>query len=151
MSPASKSGRSEKGARNTVDGSPSAKGTLDSYLVISQENCSPARLSHTTSDPLAREGTVKRNLAPVINSSVGNEDKRPVPSAQIHPCSQASEKGLTNELPKVNDEAVEKPVQENCSDCRQGVENLELRQFAADFLSLYCRYFILSIIKFVFV
>lgn len=138
MSPVLKCGRSEKGARNTLDGSPSAKGTLDSYLVTSQENCSSARIS----DSLAREDAVKRNLAPVIDSSFDDEHKRPVPSAQIHQNSLATQKGLTNELPNVSDVAVEKPAQENCSDCRQGGENLELRQFAADFLSLYCRYFL---------
>lgn len=148
MSPASKSGRSEKGARNTVDGSPSAKGTLESYLVTSQEKSCAARLSYTNSDSLPRENTVRRILSPVIDSSVDNEDERPVLSAQIHQFSQANKKGLTSELSKVSNAAVEQPVQENCSDCRQGEENLELRQFASDFLSLYCRYFTPSIRNF---
>ncbi|KAI9097672.1 hypothetical protein K1719_025443 [Acacia pycnantha] len=133
-SPVSKHGRSEKGGRTTVDGSPSAKGTLDGYLVSSQENSSPARLSNTTADPSARADAVKRSLAPVINSSFDNEHKQPVPPAQIHQYSQATQKGLTNDLPKVIDEAVEKPARENVADSRQGVR----KQFAADFLSLYC-------------
>ncbi|XP_028802319.1 helicase and polymerase-containing protein TEBICHI isoform X3 [Neltuma alba] len=133
-SPVSKHGRSEKGGRTTVDGSPSAKGTLDSYLVSSQENSSAARLSYTPTDPSARADAVKRSLAPMINSSFDNERKQLVPPAQIHQYSQATQKGLTNDLPKASDEAVEKPARENNADSRQG----ERKQFAADFLSLYC-------------
>lgn len=127
-SPVSKHGRSGKGGRICVDGSPSGKGTLDSYLVSSQEKSSPARLSHTTTNPSPRVDAVKRSLAPVLDSSFDNEHKQHVPPDRI-------QKGLTDDLPKVTDEAVEKPIGENSTYIRQGVS----KQFAVDFLSLYCR------------
>ncbi|XP_061336496.1 helicase and polymerase-containing protein TEBICHI [Gastrolobium bilobum] len=138
VSPVIKTGRSEKGARHGVDGSPSpsAKGTLDSYLVASQDDCN----ANTATSSLARLDSVRRNLASEINSSLDNElDKQPVLLAQEHQHSQDTRPGPVNELPNVSGVVVEDLVQENkCSDFKQVVESSELKQFAADFLSLYC-------------
>ncbi|KAI4316161.1 hypothetical protein L6164_024167 [Bauhinia variegata] len=139
VSPVSKTGRSEKGARQRVDGSPSSKATLDGHLVNSQDNCNNTRLLHDASDSFARQDIVRRNLAPEINHSFDSEDEQPVLSAQGHRHSEAIGKGPTDVLPRLGDLAVENHAQENnCSGFRQGVEDSQLKQFAADFLSLYC-------------
>ena len=147
VSPVSKPLRSEKDARHGVDGSPSAKGTLDSYLVSSQDDCNAARLSNaaTAADPLARNNLVKRNLGLDIDGSLDNEPgKLPVSSDQGHQQAQAMRPGLMNELPKASGVVVEDPAQEKGCDFGQGARNSEIKWFAADFLSLYCRYITLT-------
>ncbi|TKY58268.1 Helicase and polymerase-containing protein TEBICHI [Spatholobus suberectus] len=108
-SPVPKAGRSEKGARHGADASPSAKGTLGGYLVTSQDGGDDGAANTAAA---ARPDSVKRNLASEIGSSLDNEvNKHTVSSAQ------------------------------GCGDAqsaRPGAANSELKQFAADFLSLYC-------------
>lgn len=135
VSPVSKAGRTEKGARH-VDGSPSAKGSLDSYLVTSQDDCNEA----TTAGSL-----VKRNLASEIGSSLENGlDKLPVSSAEGPQQSQATRPGPVDEVLMAGGPVVGDPAQENnCSDFGHGAENTELKQFKAEFLSFYCGYFTL--------
>ncbi|CAJ1972305.1 unnamed protein product [Sphenostylis stenocarpa] len=107
-SPVCKAGRSEKGARHGADASPSAKGTLDGYLVASQDG---------GTDGATAANTVKRNLASEIDSSLDNGlNKHTVSSAQGFGDSESS-----------------RP-----SEMGQGAAKSELKQFAADFLSLYC-------------
>lgn len=126
VSPVSK--RIEKGARLVVlDGSPSAKGSLETYLVPSQ------------GDESVRPDSVRRNLASEIGSYV---DKQPVESIQGVRDSPNTRIRIENEMLLVDD-----PVQvNNLSDFGQGGEKSELKQFKADFLSLYCRY--LTLIEF---
>ncbi|KAL2318229.1 hypothetical protein Fmac_032105 [Flemingia macrophylla] len=96
-SPVCKAGRFEKGARHGADACPTDKGTLDGYLVPSQDGGGAAA---------ARRDSVKRNLAAEIRGSLDSEvNKHTVSSAQS---------------------------------TRLGEANSELKQFAADFLSLYC-------------
>lgn len=118
VSPVSK--RIEKGARLVVlDGSPSAKGSLETYLVPSQ------------GDESVRPDSVRRNLASEIGSYV---DKQPVESIQGVRDSPNTRIRIENEMLLVDD-----PVQvNNLSDFGQGGEKSELKQFKADFLSLYC-------------
>ncbi|KAF1858617.1 hypothetical protein Lal_00044650 [Lupinus albus] len=140
VSLATKVGKSEKGARHGGDGSPSAKGTLDSYLVASQDDCNAARISNMPADSLTRHDLVKRNLALEINSAPDNElDKPPIYSVRGHQDFEANQLRPINELPKVSGMEVEDPVQvNNSNDFKQGVMKSELKQFAEDFLSLYC-------------
>ncbi|CAI0441279.1 unnamed protein product [Linum tenue] len=98
-SPALKAGRAEKGARLTVEGSPS-KGTLCSYLVDSKEP-----------DP----------------------ETKAVPEVQ---CSLAGKE--TSECSTNAGKVAIEGTSEGCSISGAGGNNSELKQFAADFLSLYC-------------
>ncbi|KAL2974875.1 hypothetical protein AAZX31_14G127200 [Glycine max] len=111
-SPVPKAGRFEKGARHGADESPSAKGTLEGYLVSSQDGggdgCGDANTVK-----------VKRNLTSEIGGSLDNElNKHTVSLGQGCGDSQSIQP----------------------SEIGQGVAKSERKQFAADFLSLYCRY-----------
>ncbi|KAL1315068.1 hypothetical protein HN51_041855 [Arachis hypogaea] len=144
VSPASMPGRSEKGEKNHgVDGSPSAKGTLDSYLVSSQDDCHAARLSNVATpvgESLVRQHSVKRNLALDVSSCIDYEhSKLPVLSAQGNELAQALPSGLMDESSKVSCMVVGDPGQEKgWSGMGMGVPNLDAKRFAAEFLSLYC-------------
>ncbi|QCD99446.1 helicase and polymerase-containing protein TEBICHI isoform X1 [Vigna unguiculata] len=106
--PVCKVGRSEKGARQGADASPSSKGTLDGYLIASQDG---------DGDSATAPNTVKRNLASEIGSFHANGlNKHTVLSAQGFDDSETS----------------------GATEFGQGAANLELKQFAAGFLSLYC-------------
>jgi len=110
-SPVPKAGRFEKGARHGADESPSAKGTLEGYLVSSQDGggdgCGDANTVK-----------VKRNLTSEIGGSLDNElNKHTVSLGQGCGDSQSIQP----------------------SEIGQGVAKSERKQFAADFLSLYCR------------
>ena len=110
QSPGLKTGRFEKSGRTTVEGSPSAKGTLDNYLRTSQEDNGIVHPSCA----------VKRNLVSEIDKTSNTENEQFLLSAEekSQSCGAAGE-----------------PAEGTA----QGSENLELKQFATDFLSLYCR------------
>ena len=108
-SPVCKAGKSEKGARHGVDASSSSRGTLDGFLIASQDG---------GGDSATAPNTVKRNLASEIASSPDNGlNKHTVLSAQGFRDSETS----------------------GPSGFGQGGVKFELKQFAAGFLSLYCR------------
>ncbi|KAK7293723.1 hypothetical protein RJT34_16596 [Clitoria ternatea] len=140
VSPVPKAGRFEKGARlGVVDVSPSAKGTLDGYLLTSQDGC---ELNAVVKGgyPASRD-SVKRNLASEIDGSVENEIcHKPVSLAQgCREETRSTRTGLVNELRNVSGAMGGDYVKENdCSELGQGAGNSELKKFAADFLSLYC-------------
>ena len=135
-----KSGRSEKDLKGTVEGSPSAKGTLDNYLVTSEDDNNNAKASYTARDSLSRQDAVKRNLALEINNSSKDEQMRPSSQVQLHSeAVEVAKKEAFREVPVVDDVSVG-GLAKGCSTSAQAVENPELKKFAADFLSLYCRY-----------
>ena len=136
-----KSGRSEKDLKGTVEGSPSAKGTLDNYLVTSEEDNNNAKAaSYTARDSLSRQDAVKRNLALEINNSSKDEQMRPSSQVQLHSeAVEAAKKEAFREVPVVDDVSVG-GLAKGCLTSAQAVGNPELKKFAADFLSLYCRY-----------
>ena len=135
-----KSGRSEKDLKGTVEGSPSAKGTLDTYLVTSEDDNNNAKASYTARDSLSRQDAVKRNLALEINNSSKDEQMRPSSQVQLHSeAVEAAKKEAFREVPMVDDVSVG-GLAKGCSISAQAVGNPELKKFAADFLSLYCRY-----------
>jgi len=104
-----------------ADGSPSAKGSLEGYLVPSQE------------DPV-RPDLVRRKLGLDIGSSL---DKQPVALAQEVQHSDATRVGIENEVTMVDDSVKENTL----SDFGDGGEKSELKQFKAELFSLYCGYF----------
>ena len=108
-SPVCKAGRSEKGVRHGAEASSSFRGTLDGFLIASQDG---------GGDSATAPNTVKGNLASEIGSSLDNGlNKHTVLSAQGFGDSETSGPNEFGEA---------------------GVK-LELKQFAAGFLSLYCR------------
>ncbi|CAM8919656.1 unnamed protein product [Rhodiola kirilowii] len=122
VSPGSKSGRSEKNAKTNLEVSPSSKGTLDNFLANTQ-----LITSSKDHESPPRNERVKRNLTAEINYSMGN-----------------AYRGENDHVL-----AVEKSVASVCDvagvdlvkDTRnpaQGTENVELNNFATEFLSVCC-------------
>lgn len=145
LSPVLKPGK--KINNNEVEGrSPSAKGTLDNYLVTSQDDNNTRKTLHTESDLLGRQDPVRRNLSSEINSSLKDESERaPLPSqSQTLEAFEAVQKGKSEALSEVGNAEVGL-AKGNSAALLQGVENSELKKFATDFLSLYCRYCTLSV------
>ena len=138
-----KSGRNEIDVKATVEGSLSAKGTLDNYLVTSQDDNTTAKPSYTAHASSSRQDAVKRNLVLEINNSSKDEIKQPFLPVRLHPetsvAVDATQKEAFQGLPVVGDVSVG-GFAKDCSTSAQGVENPDLKKFAADFLSLYCRY-----------
>ncbi|KAG6739360.1 hypothetical protein POTOM_056954 [Populus tomentosa] len=132
-SPNLKSGRIEKDARSkVVEGSPSAKGTLDNYLVNSKD------------DNRGGGFLVRRSLALGIDEVSNEEEEESLVSGRLCVGSCEGGKVVQKEMSQgssntgnVGNIAVERVVK-GCLDVGNGVENSELKQFATDFLSLYC-------------
>ncbi|KAK9273993.1 hypothetical protein L1049_018807 [Liquidambar formosana] len=141
LSPGLKSGRIEKDAKAKVEGSPSAKGTLDNYLVTSQDDnhvTMPLYRAHGSS---ARQDPVKRNLTLEINLSSEDENKQAISSVQGHRQTfEALVEGQreTSQGSTKAGNVVVGGLAKECSVSAHRVENSELKQFTADFLSLYC-------------
>ncbi|KAJ0770269.1 putative DNA-directed DNA polymerase [Helianthus annuus] len=69
VSPLSKSGKVEPDAKLSVDGSPSAKGSLSNYLVSSQNEARNLSTVPTARGPYDNQDQVRRNLTSAIESS----------------------------------------------------------------------------------
>lgn len=142
QSPHLKSGIVEKGSKTTLEASPSGKGSLDTYLVTSQDDISPAKFLQTARGSSARHDLVKRNLALEISLSSKDELKEAYPSSEGR--SETSEAFGEAHRQNFNGsssmgDVVARGLGKDVSDSVHIVENPELKQFAADFLSLYCR------------
>lgn len=136
LSPGLKTGRIEKDAKRSVDVSPSGKGTLDNYFVTSPENNSTARGSSTG------KGQVKRNLTLEINLSSKDENEESLLSDQLGYGStegfRETQKETSTGLSQTDGVGVGEQLKD-CSGSAHIPKNSELKQFTADFLSLYCR------------
>ncbi|KAK7384898.1 hypothetical protein VNO78_30601 [Psophocarpus tetragonolobus] len=108
-SPVPKAGRCEKGARHGADGSPSAKGSLEGYLVVSQDGGGGGEGSQANK--------IKRNLGLEIGDCLDNGlNKHNVSLGEgSGDCQPTLPSGIGHDAAKS-----------------------KLNQFAADFLSLYC-------------
>ncbi|XP_022754544.1 helicase and polymerase-containing protein TEBICHI isoform X4 [Durio zibethinus] len=133
QSPGLKTGRFEKNAKTTVEGSPSAKGTLDNYLKASQDNeiMDPSCMTRGK-DP------VKRNLASEID--ISSKDEKEQSLLLKEPKSQSSEEFEVTRKGKSLGSSEEGNVAfgDPAESALHVSENSELKQFATDFLSLYC-------------
>lgn len=139
LSPSLKPGKGDRDPKATLEASPSAKGSLDSYLVTSQDdNCTtkPLCRAHVSSD---REGPVKRNLTLEISSLTSYENGNVSLSAPYHPQSseaygeaQKEQSQVTSYEGDISDRGLVN------SESAVGAGKSELKQFAANFLSLYC-------------
>ncbi|MQL93721.1 hypothetical protein Taro_026363, partial [Colocasia esculenta] len=144
--PPSKNEKAVDGSRNSMEVSPSTKGTLDRYLVKSPDARSPVELLKEQQSPL-KSGIVKRNLTLEMNldSDVHVKPVSPSRSSRDGESSSKAEDqtriqtGLNFEAfaddNGPNDTYIGEKITETPS---EGTENLELRRFANDFLSLYC-------------
>lgn len=134
-SPGLKTGRLEKNAKTRMEGSPSAKGTLDNYLRTSQDN----EIMDPPCTTRGMESLVKRNLVTKIDTSSKDKNEQPLPLAELK--SQSSEafemncKGISLGSFDAGNVASGGPAE----GALQVRENSELEQFATGFLSLYCR------------
>ncbi|XP_062109140.1 helicase and polymerase-containing protein TEBICHI [Humulus lupulus] len=139
VSPCLKHERKEKIVKN-LDGSPSAKGTLDSYLVTSQGDNNSDKPSYAGHDALAPQDSVKRNLSLEIDKSRKDDCKRLLSSFQSQAAEELepNQKETSGELLEVVGVAVGHSGKGSSSDLVQGAENSELKKFKTDFLSLYC-------------
>ncbi|XP_059592184.1 helicase and polymerase-containing protein TEBICHI isoform X2 [Vitis vinifera] len=138
LSPGLKTGRIEKDSKRAVDGSPSSKGTLDNYLVTYPDDNSTARGSS------AGKGPVKRNLTLEINLPSKDENENALLSGQLgHGTTEAFGETHTENsrgLSQMGGVGVGEQLKD-CSVSAHGPVNSELKQIAADFLSLYCSEF----------
>lgn len=135
MSPASKSGRPEKEAKTQIEYSPSAKGSLQSYL-----ETSPAKCVNSVTDEKVGLVPVKRNLTLETELLLSTDENVDAPQRQPHSSEVCGvDQGMEIEsVSDIGNNAVE-GVQNNCSVTGALGQDSKLKEFATDFLSLYCR------------
>ncbi|XP_031265968.1 helicase and polymerase-containing protein TEBICHI isoform X2 [Pistacia vera] len=138
LSPGLKSGKVEKDAKLAIEGSPSGKGTLDNYLRTSQEDNQTTKPSQGAKDLLAKLEPVKRNLSLEINKFSKDESKQPLLSAQVQPEAFEVFKSIQKVTTQVSSEGGCDSLINDCSVSAHVTENSDLKQFANNFLSLYC-------------
>lgn len=132
----------EKDARSTLEASPRGKGSLDGFLVISQDDVPPAGYLQTSNCSSAKPDFVKRKLELEVRLSSKDENKEIYLPGEGH-CQMAKASGEAQQKkPKTSDtgDVISQDLGMDTSDSSHDLKNPELKQFAADFLSLYCRY-----------
>ncbi|KAG8375552.1 hypothetical protein BUALT_Bualt10G0111900 [Buddleja alternifolia] len=140
LPPASKSGKEEKEAKRQTQSSPSAKGSLESYLETSKDGNSPAKTPNIDCDQKARGVPIKRNLTLDGLSSrdeSGNAcflNQGQVQSIEASGVAQRLKSETLSEVACVATESIQKGSPESGN----VVQNSELKEFATGFLSLYC-------------
>lgn len=132
MSPASKPERPEKEAKTQTECSPSAKGSLVSYL-----ETSPAKRVNSVSNERMRPGPVRRNLTLETGRLLSRDENGGVlhRQPQSSEASRAAQRMKNESLSDIGSDAVE-GVRKNSSATRL---NSNLKELAIDFLSFYCR------------
>lgn len=135
VSPSLKSQRTEKGETAGTGGSPGAEGTLDNYLKSLQDAVLTLKGSSLDEHSPCSQESVRRKLGWHIEKVSTTENKQIASSRQevLSDCTEA----VHNDAP-LRTAIDDSPSKENSS--ATGIENPELRSFANDFLSLYCRY-----------
>ncbi|CAK9312933.1 unnamed protein product [Citrullus colocynthis] len=133
-----KSGSYDKDGKKSLEGSPGAKGTLDNYLVTSQDHGNSDNPSHSVRENLPGQDLVKRNLLLKINSSSRNEHEEPTLSRGCD--TSAATEGIKKRTLEDSYETRSSTVKLMAGDggVTPCTEKPEFKQFAADFLSLYC-------------
>lgn len=131
ISPGTKSGLSEKEGNSSKDASPSAKGSLDCYLVSSQNE-----------NRLFKQAPAKRNLKLETGLSK-NIEKRESLLNNVGQSLNSSQSGSVPGEATVFEEATDLGIRGDANEtCALAVtvdhQNLELKQFATNFLSTYC-------------
>ncbi|CAI9093473.1 OLC1v1028975C1 [Oldenlandia corymbosa var. corymbosa] len=140
ISPNVRSKKIERDVKTATEGSPTTKGSLDNFLVGSQEIQNP--LDAAVNSPRKRV-PIKRNLTQEIGLISNNEKKITISPNKFH----SEDLALIGNNQKLVSET-STVAESNLHTCRDfpenmhdgGVENPELKQFATNFLSLYCSY-----------
>ncbi|CAH9090445.1 unnamed protein product [Cuscuta epithymum] len=120
-SPVLKSPVSSKDAKISTEGSPGTRGFLENYSVKSQDNC------ESLGSP------VERNLTLELDRISKDEDEVAVPSRKSH-----SQGPKTSYEMLYNAGVAAREHPKNSSEHILDQKNLQLNQFASEFLSLYC-------------
>lgn len=136
LSPASKSGRREKEAKNQSEGSPSTKGTLEGYLETSKDGISPVKSLKSICDEKVRLVPAKRCLT--LDTAHQGQPQNPE-------ASRVSQRLKLDPLCDVGSVDANDIVKDS-SETAAVAQNSELKDFATGFLSLYCRYYLISFI-----
>ncbi|KAL0311996.1 UNVERIFIED_CONTAM: Helicase and polymerase-containing protein TEBICHI [Sesamum radiatum] len=138
LSPASKSGRLEKEARNQIEGSPSAKGSLESYLETSKTDHASAKSLNSVCDQNARTVPIQRTL--ILDSGISSKDKDEDPCRGLPQSPEASgvAQGLKSEVFSDIGSVGTNGIEKDNSQTENPVQISELKEFATGFLSLYC-------------
>ncbi|KAK4419988.1 Helicase and polymerase-containing protein TEBICHI [Sesamum alatum] len=138
LSPASKSGRLEKEARKQIEGSPSAKGSLESYLETSKNDHAPAKSLNSVCDQNAGQVPIQRSL--ILDSGISSKDEVEDPrqglpqSPEASGVAQGSKSEVFSDIGSVGTKDIEK----DNSQTENPAQSSELKEFATGFLSLYC-------------
>ncbi|MCD9558469.1 hypothetical protein HAX54_015855 [Datura stramonium] len=131
LSPSLKPARAKKDVKTSEEGSPCTKGLLDGYLVTSQDDGKP---SHK-----ARGTPVKRNLTLEIGPYLKEENKES--TFLVKAQSKSSEAKTSKEKSDISPDSHVNENRGHGEDVlvtTQVTGNSELKQFATNFLSLYC-------------
>lgn len=140
--------RIEKDARVAAEGTLSAKVSLTNYFSNTQDQTNGAKLSSTAGCLAARKDAVRRNLDSEINSSPKNENEDLTTLTKRDHQTPEAMKIVQREPSQGSSNAVNDAMKGLTKDflvARPSVENPELKQFANEFLSLYCRYCISNV------
>ncbi|GAB4837362.1 hypothetical protein Ancab_002239 [Ancistrocladus abbreviatus] len=127
LSPGTKSGQIENDAKGGKEASPSGKGSLDNYLVTSQNDNLPGK-----------QGPVKRNLTSEIGSLTKCEKKEALLPNEASCRSLGSSGVVSKDSMEISGVGIGIDGKDS-SALAPGQQRPEFKQFAAEFLSLYCR------------
>ncbi|KAL0394056.1 UNVERIFIED_CONTAM: Helicase and polymerase-containing protein TEBICHI [Sesamum latifolium] len=136
--PASKSGRLEKEARNQIEGSPSAKGSLESYLETSKTDHASAKSLNSVCDQNARTVPIQKSLILDTGISSKDEDEDPCRGLPQSPEASGVAQGLKSEVFSDIGSVGTNSIEKDNSQTENPVQISELKEFATGFLSLYC-------------
>lgn len=110
---------------------------MDDYLKVPLDDNNAAKSSYKASGSLTRKDAVKRTLVSEINKLPEADKEKKQASIPTHIHMEAS--GVEGTLKRASQNSGAQDFVKGCSVSTDDAENLELKQFATDFLSLYCR------------
>lgn len=124
--------RAKKDVKTTQEGSPSTKGSLNGYLVTSQDDSKPSHI--------ARGTPVKRNLTLEIGPYLKDENKERTFLVEAQSTTtEAKPSKEKSDIPSDSHVVENRGHGKDVLVTTQVNGNSELKQFATNFLSLYCR------------
>lgn len=131
LSPSLKPTRAKKDVKTTQEGSPSTKGSLNGYLVTSQDDSKPSHI--------ARGTPVKRNLTLEIGPYLKDENKESTFLVEAQSTTtEAKTSKEKSDIPSDSHVVENRGHGKDVLVTTQVNGNSELKQFATNFLSLYC-------------
>ncbi|XP_051137227.1 helicase and polymerase-containing protein TEBICHI [Andrographis paniculata] len=138
LSQDAKSGRPEKEARCQIEGSPSTKASLESYLEVSKNDYSSAKCLSSILDQISREvlnlegTTLDSGVLPRNENEDAHTQQSEIPGASG--CAQEVKCDPLSDICSAGTNNILKESLETANTQR----NSELKEFATGFLSIYC-------------